>query len=148
MNLKHLIQQSIEFLVAVTTVVPVRNPVAVSLGAIAGALSRYYLSLWLAQRFGNNFPYGTFFINLTGCFVMGFFATLALERAATISPEVRLLVAVGFLGSYTTFSTYGLDSVLLLENRKFAAAGFYWLFSALLGIICVQLGVMLARLLR
>lgn len=149
MNLKHLIAQSIQFIAAVTTLVPeVRNPLAVSLGAIAGALSRYYLTLWFAQRFGSNFPYGTFFINLTGCFVMGFFATVALERAATISPEVRLLVAVGFLGSYTTFSTYGLDSVLLLGNRKFAAAGFYWLFSALLGIICVQLGVMLARLLR
>lgn len=148
MNLKHLIQQSIQFIAAVTILVPeIRNPLAVSLGAIAGALSRYYLTLWFAQRFGSNFPYGTFFINLTGCFVMGFFATVALERA-TIPPEVRLLVAVGFLGSYTTFSTYGLDSVLLLGNRRFAAAGFYWLFSALLGIICVQLGVMLARLLR
>lgn len=149
MNLKHLIAQSIQFIAAMTTLVPeVRNPLAVSLGAIAGALSRYYLTLWFAQRFGSNFPYGTFFINLTGCFVMGFFATVALERAATISPEVRLLVAVGFLGSYTTFSTYGLDSVLLLANRKFATASFYWLFSALLGIVCVQLGVMLARLLR
>ena len=78
---------------------------------------------------------------------MGFFATLALERVG-MSQEVRLLVAVGFLGSYTTFSTYGLDSVLLLGSRKFAAAGFYWLGSAMLGIVSVQLGVMLARLLR
>lgn len=126
----------------------IRHLFAISLGAIAGALSRYYLTLWFAQRFGSNFPYGTFFINLTGCFVMGFFATLALERVGMISQEVRLLVAVGFLGSYTTFSTYGLDSVLLLGNRKFAAAGFYWLGSAMLGIVSVQLGVMLARLLR
>lgn len=126
----------------------IRHLFAISLGAIAGALSRYYLTLWFAQRFGSNFPYGTFFINLTGCFVMGFFTTLALERVGMISQEVRLLVAVGFLGSYTTFSTYGLDSVLLLGNRKFAAAGFYWLGSAILGIVSVQLGVMLARLLR
>ncbi len=148
-NLKHLIQQSIEFLVAVTTLVPeVRNPLAVSLGAIAGALSRYYLTLWFAQRFGSNFPYGTFFINLTGCFVMGFFATVALERAATISPEVRLLVAVGFLGSYTTFSTYGLDTVALLRHRSLPAAGFYWAGSTILGIICVQLGTLLARFLK
>ena len=124
----------------------ISHPIVISLGAIAGALSRYYLTLWFAQRFGIDFPYGTFFINLTGCFAMGFFATLALQRVDLISPEVRLLVAVGFLGSYTTFSTYGLDSVLLL--RRSAAAGFYWLGSAVLGIICVQLGIMLARLVR
>lgn len=120
-------------------------PIAISLGAIAGALSRYYLTLWFAQR-GTSFPYGTFFINLSGCFMMGFFATLASERA-NLSPQIRLLVSVGFLGSYTTFSTYGLDSVLLLR-QQFAVAGFYWLGSAVLGIICVQLGVMLSRLVR
>lgn len=121
-------------------------PIVISLGAIAGALSRYYLTLWFAQRFGT-IPVGTFFINLSGCFVMGFFATLALERVNLISPEMRLLVAVGFLGSYTTFSTYGLDSVLLL-GRNFTIAGFYWLGSAVLGIVCVQLGIMLARFVR
>lgn len=121
-------------------------PIAISLGAIAGALSRYYLTMWFAQR-GTSFPYGTFFINLSGCFMIGFFATLALERANLISPQIRLLVNVGFLGSYTTFSTYGLDSVLLLR-QQFAVGGFYWLGSAVLGIICVQLGVMLSRLVR
>lgn len=151
MNLKHLLQ----LLAVAPTLVPivfqqptVRHPIAISLGAIAGALSRYYLSLWFAQRFGTSFPYGTFFINLTGCFVMGFFTTLALERVAAISPEVRLLVAVGFLGSYTTFSTYGLDSVMLLRNRSLAAAGFYWGGSAILGIIGIQLGSILARLVK
>ena len=125
----------------------ISHPIAISLGAIAGALSRYYLTLWFAQRFGADFPYGTFLINLTGCFAMGFFATLALQRVDLISPEIRLLVAVGFLGSYTTFSTYGLDSVLLL-GRNFITAGFYWLGLAGLGIGCVQLGIMLARLVR
>jgi CrcB protein len=123
-----------------------RNPIAISLGAIAGALSRYYLTLWFAQRFGTAFPYGTFFINLTGCFGMGFFLTIALERVATIPPEVRLMVTTGFLGAYTTFSTYGLESVTLLRNRNFPAASFYWAGSAILGIISVQLGVLLARI--
>ena len=126
-----------------TTVMAIRNPIAISFGAIAGALSRYYLTAWFAQRFGTSFPYGTFFINLTGCFAIGFFATLALR--AIVSPEVRLLVAVGFLGSYTTFSTYGLDTVALVNNRQVAAASFYWLGSAILGVVCVQLGAMLAR---
>lgn len=131
-----------------------RNPIAISLGAIAGALSRYYLTLWFAHRFGTAFPYGTFFINLTGCFVMGFFVTFALERAATIPPEVRLMVTTGFLGAYTTFSTYGLESLTLLRDafgkdfalRNFNAFSFYWAGSAILGVICVQLGVILARL--
>src|SRR5690349_9996287 len=99
----------------------VRAPIAISLGAIAGALSRYYLTLWFAQRFSTAFPYGTLFINLTGCLVMGFFVTLSLERVATIPPDVRLMVTTGFLGAYTTFSTYGLETFNLLRERNFSA---------------------------
>ena len=123
-----------------------RAPIAISLGAIAGALSRYYLTLWFQQRFGIAFPYGTFFINLTGCFVMGFFVTLSLGRVPTISPDMQLMVTTGFLGAYTTFSTYGLESWKLLGNRNFPAFSFYWAGSAILGVICVHLGVILARL--
>ena len=123
-----------------------RNPIAISVGAIAGALSRYYLTLWFVQRFGTAFPYSTFFINLTGCLAMGFFITIALERITTIPPEIRLMVTTGFLGAYTTFSTYGLESVTLLSNLNFPGFIFYWLGSAIGGVISVQLGVMLARL--
>lgn len=131
-----------------------RNPVAISLGAIAGALSRYYLTLGFAQAFGSSFPYGTFFINLSGCLAMGFFVTLTSERVMTIPPDVRLLVTTGFLGAYTTFSTYGLESVVLFRRalgnsfalRSFIVASLYWAGSAILGIISLQLGVILARL--
>lgn len=123
-----------------------RNPIAICFGACGGALSRYYLTLWFAQRFSASLPYGTFFINLTGCFTMGFFTTLVLERLANIPPETRLLVAVGFLGSYTTFSTFSLDTYALVRNRSWTAAVFYWAGSAVLGIVCIQLGVILARL--
>ena len=124
----------------------IRNPIAISLGAIAGALCRYYVTLWFVQRFGTGFPYGTFFINVTGCLGMGFFTTLALDRIAVISPEVRLLVATGFLGAYTTFSTYGIETVYLLRDRAFFSASLYWAGSAILGVMSVQLGVILARL--
>ncbi len=123
----------------------IRHPIAISLGAIAGALSRYYITVWFVQRFGTGFPCGTFFINVTGCFGMGFFTTLALDRVGAISPEVRLLVATGFLGAYTTFSTYGIETLYLLRDRAFLIASLYWAGSAILGVISVQLGVILAR---
>ncbi|MDA0268910.1 MAG: CrcB family protein, partial [Cyanobacteria bacterium] len=83
----------------------VRVPIAISFGAMAGALSRYYLTLGFNEWFGTAFPFGTGFINGSGAFMMGFFATLAIERTL-ISPDLRLAIAVGFLGSYTTFSSY------------------------------------------
>lgn len=132
----------------------IRNPLAVSLGAIAGALSRYYLGLWFIQWLGNEFPYGTLVINLTGCFLMGWFTTVVSEHVIPIPPEVRLLVAVGFLGSYTTFSTYGLDVVVLSQRAgaegwrwmALVKLGFYGIGSAVLGVLSVQLGIYLGHL--
>ena len=123
-----------------------RHPIAISLGAVAGALSRYYITLWFANRFGTAFPYGTFFINITGCLAMGFFITLVFERMPTVPSEVRLMVATGFLGAYTTFSTYGLESNVLLGDRSYSLATFYWAGSAILGLIAVQLGSIIARI--
>lgn len=122
----------------------IRAPLAVAFGAIAGALSRFYLTLWFTQRFGAEFPYGTFCINVSGCFLMGFIATLALNET-WISPELRLLLTTGFLGAYTTFSTYGLETVNLIRLEKFPIAGIYWLGSAVLGLVAVDLGARLAR---
>ncbi|MDY6784494.1 MAG: fluoride efflux transporter CrcB [Cyanobacteriota bacterium] len=125
-----------------------RNPIAVSLGAIAGALSRYYLSLWLGDLFGMNFPYGTLLVNASGCIGMGFFFTLITERIWTISPELQILIAVGFFGSYTTFSTYGLDTVNLARGEHFFKAGLYWAVSAISAVTCLYSGILLARLIR
>ncbi|MCF4970537.1 fluoride efflux transporter CrcB [Nostoc sp. CMAA1605] len=153
-GLKNLLEHSLQLITIAPKLIPevlqqplVRNPIAVSLGAIAGALSRYYLSLWFAQRFGLGFPYGTFFINISGCLAMGFFFTFSVEKIAIISPEIRLLIAVGFLGAYTTFSTYALDTVSLLNNQNFITANVYLFGSAILGIISLQIGMILARFL-
>ncbi len=147
-NLVHLITITLHFIPEVLEKPSVRNPIAVSLGAIAGSLSRYYLSIWLAQRFGTGFPYATLFVNLTGSFAMGLLTTLVLERALLISPEIRLLIAVGFLGSYTTFSTYELDSINLIRDSQLNKAFIYWLGSAVLGFFVLYLGIIAARLIR
>ncbi len=123
-----------------------RVPIAISFGAVAGALSRYYITLWFASRFGTGFPYGTFFINITGCFAMGFFITLVSEQVVMIPLEVRLMVTTGFLGAYTTFSTYSLETNALWRDRAYSVATFYWAGSAILGVIAVQLGVIVARI--
>lgn len=124
-----------------------RTPLAISLGAIAGALSRYWIGLGVASLWGTDFPYGTLLINLTGCFGMGWFTTLALERL-TIAPELRLLVTTGFLGAYTTFSSYELESFILLKKANWVAGFGYWIGSPILGMVSFYLGVASARVSR
>lgn len=120
-------------------------PLAVSLGAIGGALSRYYLSLWLGKLLGTAFPYATLLVNCSGCLAMGFFFALVTERIFNLPPEVQLLIAVGFLGSFTTFSTYELDAANLLRSGQIGKAGLYWMGSAIAGLLCLQCGFLLAR---
>ncbi|NJL22099.1 MAG: fluoride efflux transporter CrcB [Leptolyngbyaceae cyanobacterium SM1_3_5] len=118
-----------------------RAAVAISLGAIAGALSRYFVAIALQTWLGSGFPFGTLFVNLSGAFAMGWFSSLSI---AVRSPEVRLLIATGFLGSYTTFSTYELDAANLLALRQWQAAALYWLGSAILGVVALLGGRLLA----
>ncbi|MBD2080024.1 fluoride efflux transporter CrcB [Leptolyngbya sp. FACHB-17] len=121
-----------------------RSAISISLGAIPGALSRYYLTLLFARWFGIQFPYGTFFINITGAMVMGFFVTFFLERGIG-TPELRLFFAVGFLGSYTTFSTYALETSVLVKSGNPSLALLYGLGSAAIGYLGLELGSFLAR---
>ena len=89
----------------------------ISLGAILGANCRYWLGGWAAQRFGAAFPYGNLIINLSGSLILGLFMTLVTERFL-VDPQWRLLVAIGFLGSYTTFSSYTYESLSLVLNGQ------------------------------
>jgi fluoride exporter len=121
-----------------------RIPIAIALGAIPGALSRYYLTRFCVQWFGTGFPYGTFLINLSGALLMGFVTTLLLEKAIA-SPDLRAFISIGFLGAYTTFSTYALETTVLLQSGHWWRALFYWGGSAILGVISLELGSVLAR---
>jgi fluoride exporter len=121
-----------------------RIPMAIALGAVPGALSRYYITRWSIQWLGLGFPFGTLIVNLSGALVMGFFATFTLERAIS-SPDLRAVVAVGFLGAYTTFSTYTLDTTTLLHDGHWEKSLVYWGGSAILGVFCLEIGSALAR---
>lgn len=116
----------------------------ISIGAVLGANARYWLGGWAAEKFGTSFPYGTLIINLTGSFVLGLFITLISDRFL-LDPNWRLFVAIGFLGSYTTFSSYTYESVnLILTGQPWL--GLMDLFgSSFLGGLAAVAGVLFAR---
>jgi fluoride exporter len=119
---------------------------AVAIGAIFGALSRFYVTEFAKAIFGKDFGfYGTFLINITGCLLIAYILTLALENLRLISPELRVMTTTGFCGAYTTFSTYGLESKGFLDKGDMTMLLIYWVGSAIVGMICVQIGVSLAR---
>lgn len=118
----------------------------ISLGGILGANARYLLGTWIAQRYGTSFPYGTLVINVSGSFVIGLFLTLIAERFV-LHPNWRLFFAVGFLGAYTTFSTFSYESVVLLQNGSWRLGLVNMVGSVVLGPIAVVIGMAVARLL-
>lgn len=125
--------------------IPVQTFLIISLGAILGANCRYWLGDWAAQRFGAAFPYGNLIINLSGSFILGLFMTLITDRFL-VDPQWRLLVAIGFLGSYTTFSSYTYESVSLILSGQIWPGLLNLFGSSLLGGLAVLLGVWFGRL--
>jgi fluoride exporter len=125
----------------------IRPVMAISLGAIPGALSRYSITEFTKAIIGKDFSYyGTFLINVTGCFIIALFYTLNEQKFKSLSPEIRLAIATGFCGAYTTFSTYGLETLTQVEKGNTTVALLYWLGSMVVGILGVQLGVALGTL--
>ncbi len=116
----------------------------IAAGAILGANARYWLGGWIAQRLGTLFPYGNLVINLSGSFLLGLFITLTTERFL-LDPRWRLLVAIGFLGSYTTFSSYTYESVEMLLKGEIWLGMVNLFGSSILGALAVIAGIWVGR---
>jgi len=123
-----------------------RYALTIAIGAIFGSLSRFYLTEGAKAIFGKDFGfYGTFFINISGCLLIAYILTLAVENIRVISPELRLMTTTGFCGAYTTFSTYGLETNNFLTKGNITTMLIYGIGSAIASMICLQIGVVLAR---
>ena len=118
----------------------------ISLGAIVGANARYLISRYAAKLLGPVFPYGTLLINISGSLIVGFFVIWTTERVF-IDPRWRLLVVVGFCGSFTTFSSYAYESMAYFEQGQWLLMWTNILTNNLLCLLAVLTGMALARLL-
>ena len=119
--------------------------VPVAAGAMLGANLRYVVGNWAADRWGADFPYGTFLINVTGAFAIGLLLAFIGERVG-VSPMWRLFFATGFLGGYTTFCSYAWEALTLAQEGEWVGAAVYIFGSNLVGLVGVWLGASLARL--
>jgi CrcB protein len=116
----------------------------VALGSAVGGCARYGVAGLVAKRWGSAFPWGTFVVNVTGCFVIGLFASFAAQRLA-LDPRWRLFVAVGLCGGYTTFSAFALETSKLVEGRDWLTAAANVVASVLAGLAAVWCGAALAK---
>jgi CrcB protein len=116
----------------------------ISIGAVAGASARYFLSRFVARSVTASFPYGTLLINVTGSFILGLFLVWSTERALP-DPRWRLLIAIGFCGSYTTFSSYAFESFSLFEQGHYLLFASNVLASNMLCLAGVLAGAVIAR---
>ena len=118
--------------------------IAIALGGSLGAISRYWVSSATYSWLGVNFPYGTLMVNVAGSLVMGFLTVLLVHRF-DVSDELRLGLLVGFLGSFTTFSAFSMDTVHWMENGELVKAMVYVLASVIACVLGAWVGLLSAK---
>ncbi|MBM3462202.1 MAG: fluoride efflux transporter CrcB [Armatimonadetes bacterium] len=117
----------------------------VGLGGFLGANARFIVAFWMNSALGVRFPIGTMFINVTGSFLLGLAVTFLTERLVPHSAEWRNFICIGFLGGYTTFSTFAFESLELGQDAQWGSALVNMVLSVVLSLVAVQLGVVAAR---
>jgi CrcB protein len=119
--------------------------VAIAVGAMLGANLRFAVGNWAADHWGVDFPYGTLVVNVSGALAIGIILSFLAERVG-VSPLWRLFFVTGFLGGYTTFSSYAWEALALAEDGEWLRSAAYVLGSNAVGLVGVWLGSILARL--
>lgn len=109
-----------------------------------GAITRYGVALWIGQRWGRSFPLGTFVINVSGSFLIGLLMSLFTERFM-VNPQWRLMLVVGFLGAYTTFSTFEYETGTLLKDGEWLISLLNVVLSVTAGFVALKLGEVIAK---
>ena len=117
----------------------------IALAGAAGTLTRYWMGGAVQRLAGSSFPYGTFVINVSGCFVFGLFWALATERF-NLGGEIRMIVLLGFMGAFTTFSSFVFETMELLKGSEWLLAGANLIGQNLLGLLGLFLGWTLGRM--
>jgi len=123
--------------------------ISVALGSVLGAVARYFVSGFVARRAGETFPYGTLLINVSGAFVIGIFGDLAQDNASLFAePDPWLFAVTGFLGAYTTVSSFSLQTLSLARDGEGTRAALYIVLSVALSLMAAWLGFVLVDALR
>jgi CrcB protein len=125
------------------SLVGIIKPALVFLGAGTGGLLRYWLGGLIHYWWGPSFPLGTLLVNVSGCLAMGFLAT-ALTGPNPVREEYRMIVLIGLLGGYTTFSAFGYETLVLLHRGEWGRTALYVLGSVALSLLAVWIGALLA----
>lgn len=120
------------------------NFLIVGAGGFIGAIARFAVASWIGQQWGRSFPLGTFAVNVSGSFLIGLLMSLFTERFM-VAPQLRLLLVVGFLGAYTTFSTFEYETGALIKDSEWLIALANIVFSVVAGFAALKLGEVIAK---
>ena len=123
----------------------IRTLLLVGTGGFLGSISRYLVSRFVQNSIPSSFPYGTFFVNIAGCLLIGIIYGLS-ERSSLLTPGWRLFLAAGFCGGFTTFSTFANENLALLRDGEFFYFFLYTGLSVFLGIAATFLGVLITKI--
>lgn len=122
-----------------------RNFLLVGIGSFIGGICRYLLQQFVQNNYPSSFPFGTLIVNIIGCFVIGLVYELS-GKGTWLSPEMRLFLATGICGGFTTFSSFGYENVSMVLNGQFLYPLLYVLASVIIGFGAVHAGILFIKL--